>query len=93
MNWLAFAGSSFDVDPLPGSDIQLPPLRFLGEGLGHLDFRPVKGTESLCDLAPPASMGMMGAPAKPANGPAGAIPFNSRRLDGDDRPGQGLWLA
>jgi len=69
MNWLAFAGSSFDVDPLPGSDIQLPPLRFLGEGLGHLDFRPVKGTESLCDLAPPASMGMMGPPPKPATGP------------------------
>jgi len=69
MNWRAFAGSSFDVDPLPGSDIQLPPLRFLGEGLGHLDFRPVKGTESLCDLAPAASMGMMGPPPKPATGP------------------------
>ncbi len=65
MNWLAFAGSSFDVDPLPGSDIQLPPLRFLGEGLGHLDFRPVNGTESLCDLAPAASMMMMGPPPKP----------------------------
>ena len=73
MNWLAFAGSSFDVDPLPGSDIQLPPLRFLGEGLGHLDFRPVKGAESLCDFAPPASMGMMGPPPKPQAGPGASF--------------------
>ena len=65
--WQAFAGASFDVDPLPGSDIQIPIIRALGEGLGRFDFRPVKGTESLCDLAPAASMGF-GPPPKPATG-------------------------
>jgi pimeloyl-ACP methyl ester carboxylesterase len=67
-NWLAFAGSSFDVDPLPGSDIQIPIIRALGEGLGRLDFRPVKGTETLCDLAPPQAMLGFGPPPKPATG-------------------------
>ena len=74
-NLEAFAGSSFDVDPLPGSDIQVPILRFLGEGLGRLDFRAVKGTESLCDLAPAPSVMGFGPPAPPrATGPM--TPFN-----------------
>jgi pimeloyl-ACP methyl ester carboxylesterase len=73
---LAAAGMSLDVDPLPGADLQVPILRFLGEGLGRLDFRPVKGTESLCDLAAPAAAFLPGLGPPPARGPgsSGASP-------------------
>ncbi len=69
VNELAAAGMSLDVDPLPGADLQVPILRFLGEGLGRLDFRPAKGTESLCDFAPPAAAFMPGLGPPPARGP------------------------
>ena len=75
--WLAFAGAGFDVDPLPGSDLQIPILRFLGEGLGRLDFKPVRGTESLCDTAPPLVIflpGMGPAPCSAVGRRAGATP-------------------
>jgi len=77
-NWLASAGMSIDVDPLPGADLQVPILRFLGEGLGRLDFRPVKGTESLCDLAAPAAAFGFGgpAPARAGGGPGPGAAFN-----------------
>jgi len=60
LTWLARAGASFDTDPVPGGGVQMPVLQFLGEGLGHLDFKPVAGTEAACDRTP-APM-MMGPP-------------------------------
>ncbi|WP_304217397.1 hypothetical protein [Phenylobacterium aquaticum] len=70
LTWLARAGTSFDTDPVPGGGVQMPVLQFLGEGLGVLDFKPVPGTETQCDLTPPAPLPpgparmMMGAPPK-----------------------------
>jgi pimeloyl-ACP methyl ester carboxylesterase len=64
MTWQARAGVSFDTDPVPGGGVQIPVLRFLGEGLGVLDFKPLPGTEGLCDKTPePPTMG----PPRPAN--------------------------
>ena len=60
--WLARAGTSFDTDPVPGGGVQMPILQFLGEGLGHLDFTPVPGTETACDKTP---MPMMMGPPRP----------------------------
>lgn len=60
--WLARAGASFDTDPVPGGGVQMPILQFLGEGLGHLDFTPVPGTEAACDKTP---MPMMMGPPRP----------------------------
>jgi hypothetical protein len=72
---LAQAGASIDVDPLPGADLQTPFLRALGEGLGRLDFRPLRGTESRCDPAPAAQMFGFGPPAaKPPTGGFGPPP-------------------
>lgn len=62
VSWLARAGVTFDTEPVPGGAVQLSFLRFLGQGLGRLDFTPLPGTEALCDKTPePPMMGPMRA--------------------------------
>ena len=59
VNWLARAGVTFDTDPVPNGGVQTPILRFLGEGVGYLDFKPLPGTESQCDKTPePPAFGL-----------------------------------
>jgi pimeloyl-ACP methyl ester carboxylesterase len=72
LTWLARAGVSFDTDPVPGGGVQVPILRFLGEGLGVLDFKPLPGTETLCDRTPepPPPPG----PPRPMPPPAACTP-------------------
>ena len=57
VNWLARAGVSFDTEPVVGAGVQLSFLRFLGQGLGKLDFTPLPGTEALCDKTPESLLG------------------------------------
>ncbi len=52
VTWLARAGVSFDTEPVPGAGVQISVIRFLGQGLGKLDFTPLPGTEGLCDKTP-----------------------------------------
>ncbi|MFI4935303.1 MAG: hypothetical protein ACHP7N_11835 [Caulobacterales bacterium] len=75
-SWLASAGMSIDVDPLPGADLQVPFLRLLGEGLGRLDFKPMKGTEAQCDWAPPVPPFNAGFGPAPKPGANPMAPFN-----------------
>lgn len=56
VSWLARAGVTFDTEPVPGGAVQLSVLRFLGQGLGRLDFTPLPGTEALCDKTPEPPM-------------------------------------
>ena len=74
LTWLAQGGAAFDVDPLPGADLQSPILRALGDGIGRLNFRPVRGTETLCDLAPAATMFGFGAPPPRPSAGSGGMP-------------------
>jgi len=58
MSWLTRSGVSFDTEPVPGAGVQVGVIRFLGEGLGRLDFTPLPGTEDKCDKTPePVMMG------------------------------------
>ncbi|WP_411286519.1 alpha/beta hydrolase [Phenylobacterium sp.] len=68
LSWLARAGASFDTDPVVGGGVQIPVLRFLGQGMGVLDFKPQPGTQAQCDKTPEPAM-MMGPPRS-----AGAAP-------------------
>lgn len=71
LTWLARAGASFDTDPVPGGNVQIPVLQFLGEGLGVLDFKPLAGTEGECDKTPaPAMMG----PPRPTPAAGACVP-------------------
>lgn len=63
VTWLARAGVTFDTDPVDGGGVQLSFLRFLGQGLGKLDFRPQPGTEGACDKTPEP---MMMGPVRPS---------------------------
>ena len=58
VTWLSRAGVSFDTEPVPGAGVQTGVIRFLGQGLGRLDFTPLPGTEKLCDKTPePPTLG------------------------------------
>lgn len=58
VTWLSRAGVSFDTEPVPGAGVQTGVIRFLGQGLGRLDFKPLPGTEALCDKTPePVGLG------------------------------------
>jgi pimeloyl-ACP methyl ester carboxylesterase len=58
VTWLSRAGVSFDTEPVPGAGVQTGVIRFLGQGLGRLDFTPLPGTEALCDKTPePPTLG------------------------------------
>lgn len=71
VSWLARAGTTFDTEPVPGAGVQLSFLRFLGQGLGRLDFTPLPGTESQCDKTPePPMLG----PPRPAGSTATCTP-------------------
>lgn len=76
VSWLARAGVSFDTEPVPGGAVQLSVLRFLGQGLGKLDFTPLPGTEALCDKTPePPMLG------PPRTGPAVTCTPTAAMLD------------
>ena len=65
VTWLSRAGVSFDTEPVPNAGVQIGVIRFLGQGLGKLDFTPLPGTEKICDKTPePPTMG--GPPRGPA---------------------------
>lgn len=91
LTWLARAGVSFDTDPVPGGNLQVPVLQFLGEGLGYLDFKPVPGTEGECDKTPaPAMMGPpRPAPASGACVASGAMVDPARVYDWVEGGGNG----
>lgn len=74
VTWLARAGVTFDTEPVAGGAVQLSFLRFLGQGLGRLDFTPLPGTEGLCDKTPePPMMGPMRAGPPAACTPSAAM--------------------
>ena len=74
VSWLARAGVTFDTDPVPGGGVQLSFLRFLGQGLGKLDYTPLPGTETACDKTPePPMMGPIRAGAAVACTPTSAM--------------------
>ncbi len=56
MTWLTRSGISFDTEPVPGAGVQVGVIRFLGEGLGRLDFTPLPGMEAICDKTPEPTM-------------------------------------
>lgn len=56
MTWLTRSGVSFDTEPVPGAGVQVGVIRFLGEGLGRLDYTPLPGTEAICDKTPEPPM-------------------------------------
>lgn len=66
VTWLARAGVSFDTEPVPEAGVQLSFLRFLGQGLGKLDFTPLPGTEALCDTTPEP---LLAGPVRPGPKP------------------------
>jgi len=73
VTWLSRAGVSFDTEPVPGAGVQIGVIRFLGQGLGRLDFTPLPGTEAVCDKTPePPAMGRMGGGPKITCTPTGA---------------------
>ena len=71
MTWLTRSGVSFDTEPVPGAGVQVGVIRFLGEGLGRLDFTPLPGTEDRCDKTPePVMLG----PPRPGMPKVGCTP-------------------
>ncbi|WP_293902742.1 hypothetical protein [Phenylobacterium sp.] len=89
VTWLARAGVTFDTEPVPGGGVQLSFLRFLGQGLGRLDFAPLPGTEALCDKTPePMLMGPVRPGPAPTCTPTAAM-VDRDKIYGWIEPGDG----
>ena len=75
MTWLTRSGVSFDTEPVPGAGVQVGVIRFLGEGLGRLNFTPLPGTQDKCDKTPEPVMFGPPRPGMPKVGctPTGAM--------------------